>query len=136
LAVLCERGIAEKPWMRLTEAQQDRYSRHLLLEGLGGEGQERLVSSCVRVRGTGRCARWAARYLAASGIGILVLDDPAAAAECRELSPDTRVADASASTPRPDVELDLSRDSTPGGQSAAERGALAALAALRQLVRP
>ena len=26
--------------MRLTEAQQERYARHLLLDHLGGEGQE------------------------------------------------------------------------------------------------
>src|SRR2546430_1771290 len=74
--------------MRLTDAQQDRYSRHLLLDELGGEGQERLLSACVRVRGSSRAARWAARYLAASGVGTLILDDASAAAECRALSPD------------------------------------------------
>ena len=62
--------------MRLTEAQQERYARHLLLDELGGEGQERLRSSCVRVRGTGRAARWAARYLAASGVGHVSCTDP------------------------------------------------------------
>src|SRR5437764_15320495 len=77
--------------MRLTEAQQERYARHLLLDHLGGEGQERLLSSCVRIRGTGVAARWAARYLAASGVGTLILEDEAAAAECRELSPDVRI---------------------------------------------
>src|SRR5437899_3432974 len=77
--------------MRLTEAQQERYARHLLLDGLGGEGQERLLAASVRIRGSGRAARWAARYLAASGIGTLILDDPSIAAECRDLSPDLRV---------------------------------------------
>ena len=122
--------------MRLSEAQQERYARHLLLDELGGEGQERLLSSCVRVRGTGRAARWAARYLAASGIGALVLDDPAVAAECRELSPEVRLVGASDSGRLPDLELDLG-DLPPaaGDQPPAERGAGAALAALRQLVR-
>ncbi len=116
--------------MRLTQAQQERYARHLLLDELGGEGQERLLCSCVRVRGTGQAARWAARYLAASGVGILVLEDVAAAAECRELSPDVRILDPL--DVDPDLDLDLDRDAP----SPAERGAAAALAALRHLVRP
>ena len=87
--------------MRLTEAQQERYARHLLLDHLGGEGQERLLSSCVRIRGTGAAARWAARYLAASGVGTLILEDEAAAAECRELSPDVRILGPPRSSPRP-----------------------------------
>ena len=116
--------------MRLTEAQQERYARHLLLDHLGGEGQERLLSSCVRVRGTGAAARWAARYLAASGVGTLILDNEAAAAECRELSPDVRILD------DVDADLDLDPDHDHDFPSPAERGAAAALAALRQLIRP
>jgi hypothetical protein len=119
----------------LTEAQQERFARHLLLDELGGDGQERLLSSCVRIRGTGASARWAARYLAASGVGTLVLDDPAAAAECTGLSPDTRIVEAGSSR-APDLELDLSRDPASAPRSPAERGALAALAAVRRLVRP
>jgi hypothetical protein len=129
--------------MRLTEAQQERYARHLLLDHLGGEGQERLLSSCVRVRGTGQAVRWAARYLAASGVGTLVLEDEAAAAECRELSPDVRVLnplDPNVDLYRGlDVHLDLDLDLPPRAarrQPPAERGAMAALAALRDLVRP
>jgi hypothetical protein len=125
--------------MRLTEAQQERYARHLLLDELGGEGQERLLSSCVRVRGTGQAARWAARYLAASGVGTLVLEDPAARSECRELSPDARILGALALAP----DLDLAPDHAAAEEknnfffaSPAERGAAAALAALRHLVRP
>src|SRR5437660_8293187 len=93
--------------MRLYEAQQERYARHLLLGGLGGEGQERLLGACVRIRGAGRAARWAARYLAASGIGTLILDDPSIAAECRDLSPDLRVL----LDPDPEPDLDLECDS-------------------------
>ena len=120
--------------MRLTPAQQERYARHLLLDDLGGEGQERLLSASARIRGTGRAARWAARYLAASGIGILVLDDPEAARECAELSADVRIVRAGALQGQPDVTLDLG-DSVADGQGA-ERGASAALAALRHLVQP
>ena len=117
--------------MRLTEAQQERYARHLLLDHLGGEGQERLLSSCVRIRGTGAAARWAARYLAASGVGTLILEDEAAAAECRELSPDVRILGPPDLRPDLDLEPDLHL-----GASPPEVGAAAALSALRHLVRP
>jgi len=123
--------------MLLTEAQQERYARHLLLDELGGEGQERLLSSCVRVRGTGRAARWAARYLAASGIGALVLEDPAAAGECRELSPDVRILSPGDLERRPDLDLDVGASPpAESRQSPAELGAMAALRTLRHLVRP
>jgi hypothetical protein len=84
--------------VELTEAQQDRYSRHLLLPGFGGEGQERLLEACVRVRGAGQAALWAARYLAASGVGRLILEGPAAA-ECGAINPDVRVLSASEGAP-------------------------------------
>jgi hypothetical protein len=73
--------------MRLTPEQEERYARHLLLDGFGGEGQERLLALSVRVRGTGVAARWAARYLAASGVGRLAVDDPSWADELRALGP-------------------------------------------------
>src|SRR5438132_5927871 len=123
--------------MLLTEAQQERYARHLLLDQLGGEGQERLLSSCVRIRGTGRAARWAARYLACSGVGTLVLDDAATAEECRMLSPDLRVLGPPDLDRAPD--LDLDPDASPpaaGRQPPAERGAMVALRAVRQLGCP
>jgi hypothetical protein len=122
--------------MRLTEAQQERYARHLLLDELGGEGQERLLASCVRVRGTGTAVRWAARYLAASGVGTLIVDDGGAAAECRELSPDVRVLTSFDFAPARDPDLDLSLHLDLNPPYPAERGAAAALAAVRQLVRP
>jgi hypothetical protein len=70
----------------LSPAQQERYARHLLLDGFGGEGQERLLVASVRVLGAGLAARWAARYLAASGVGRLDVD-PAFAEECLALGP-------------------------------------------------
>src|SRR5205823_14735499 len=114
--------------MRLTEAQQERYARHLLLDGMGGEGQERLLAACVRLRGTGRAARWAARYLAASGIGTLLLDDPSIAAECRDLSPDLDVI--LDHDHDHDLDLDLDHEETKT-LSEATLGALAALRAVR-----
>src|SRR4051794_35133173 len=109
--------------MRLTAREQERYARHLLLDGLGGEGQERLLAARLRVRGGGVAARWAARYLAASGVGALALDDAESAGECRALSPDLHlVADATA-----DVMVE---DEGEGPAAAALRGAWAALRAM------
>ena len=121
--------------MRLTDAQQERYARHLLLDELGGEGQERLLDASVRVRGKGGLARWAARYLAASGVGTLILDDAAAAAECRALSPDVRLPDANEWRGTPDLDLDLSAGAGAYTSSPAELGAAAAMRAVRELSR-
>jgi molybdopterin/thiamine biosynthesis adenylyltransferase len=111
--------------VRLTERQQERYARHLLLDGLGGEGQERLLAAHVRVRGRGRAARWAARYLAASGIGWLALDDAAAAEECAALSPDVRLSR--------EADVDVAPEDEGGPAACALRGAWAALAAVRDV---
>ena len=121
--------------MRLTDAQQERYARHLLLDELGGEGQERLLGAWVRVRGTGPIARWAARYLAASGVGTLVLDDRAAAAECRALSPDVRLPDPNDCRRGADLELDLDEEDRSNESYPAEQGAAAAMRAVRELSR-
>src|SRR5437763_15252955 len=121
--------------MRLTDAQQERYARHILLDELGGSGQERLLEASVRVRGTGRAARWAARYLAASGVGTLVLDDRAAAAECRALSPDVRLPDPDEWSGDAGLELDLSGRDAAVESYPAEQGAAAARRAVRELSR-
>jgi hypothetical protein len=122
--------------MHLTDAQQERYARHLLLDELGGEGQERLLSACVRLRGSGRAVRWAARYLAASGVGTLVLDDPAAAAECRSLSADVRVLAPGEEDREPDLDVEPERTAFGRSRDAAEAGAALALHAVRELSRP
>lgn len=77
--------------MRLTPQQEERYARHLLLDGMTGEGQEKLLAASVALRGAGRAALWAGRYLAASGLGRLLVETEAIARECRELGPDSRV---------------------------------------------
>lgn len=52
-----------------------RYSRQILLPQIGIEGQERLLASRVLVVGLGGLGSPVAMYLAASGIGHLVLSD-------------------------------------------------------------
>jgi hypothetical protein len=58
----------------LTEPQIERYERQILLKEVGGKGQERLLAATVQVQGHGVGADEAATYLAAAGVGRLVLD--------------------------------------------------------------
>jgi molybdopterin/thiamine biosynthesis adenylyltransferase/rhodanese-related sulfurtransferase len=60
---------------QLTEAQRDRYSRHLLLPEVGEKGQERLLKSRVLCLGAGGLGSPAAYYLAAAGVGTLGIVD-------------------------------------------------------------
>ena len=47
--------------MNLTEEQIERYSRHIILQGVGGEGQEKILNSKVLIIGTGGLGAPAAR---------------------------------------------------------------------------
>ncbi len=60
---------------QLTDAQRDRYSRHLLLPEVGEAGQTRLLASKVLLIGAGGLGSPAALYLAAAGVGTLGLVD-------------------------------------------------------------
>ena len=121
----------------LSDAQQERYARHLLLDPLGGAGQERLLESSVFLdlpEDAAPAARWCARYLAASGVGTLYLRGPwadAAAEECRDLGPDARVVAGAPAGAVLRVALDGPLFVAPPGTAA--QGAEAALRALRWL---
>jgi len=60
---------------RLGPEQLERYKRHLLLDGVGVEGQEQLLASSVLLIGAGGLGSPAALYLAAAGVGRLGLAD-------------------------------------------------------------
>ncbi|MBY0283823.1 MAG: HesA/MoeB/ThiF family protein [Sphingomonas sp.] len=62
--------------MALSDAQLDRYARHLILKEIGGAGQARLLGAHVAVIGAGGIGSPAIQYLAAAGVGRLtVIDD-------------------------------------------------------------
>ncbi len=62
--------------MTLTDAQLDRYARHIVLRDVGGAGQSKLLDSHVMLIGAGGIGCPAIQYLAAAGVGtISVVDD-------------------------------------------------------------
>ncbi len=60
---------------QLTDAQRERYSRHLLLPEVGEVGQAKLLNAKVLLLGAGGLGSPAALYLAAAGIGTIGLVD-------------------------------------------------------------
>ena len=61
--------------MELTEQQIERYSRHIILQDVGGKGQLKLSKAKVLLIGAGGLGSPAGLYLAAAGIGTIGLVD-------------------------------------------------------------
>ncbi|SMF61266.1 HesA/MoeB/ThiF family protein [Allosphingosinicella indica] len=61
--------------MSFSDAQLDRYARHIVLKEIGGAGQSRLLSSHVLLIGAGGIGSPAIQYLAAAGFGRLTIVD-------------------------------------------------------------
>lgn len=61
--------------IELSDAQLERYARHVILDEVGEEGQARLLAARVLVVGAGGLGAPVLLYLAAAGIGHLTIAD-------------------------------------------------------------
>jgi len=61
--------------MSLSDAELERYARHIVLQRFGGAGQQKLKSASVAVIGAGGIGSGAIPALAAAGIGKLTIVD-------------------------------------------------------------
>ena len=61
--------------MKLTNEQLERYSRHIILNEIGGKGQKKLLEAKVLIIGAGGLGSPIALYLAAAGVGTIGIVD-------------------------------------------------------------
>jgi molybdopterin/thiamine biosynthesis adenylyltransferase len=62
--------------MVFTDAEVERYARHLVLREVGGPGQQKLKAASALIVGAGGLGSPAALYLAAAGVGAIFVVDP------------------------------------------------------------
>ncbi|MBQ5352114.1 MAG: ThiF family adenylyltransferase, partial [Bacteroidaceae bacterium] len=60
---------------QFTDEEKERYARHIILKGIGAEGQEKICKGKVLVVGSGGLGSPVLMYLAAAGVGTLGVVD-------------------------------------------------------------
>ncbi|MBQ9044514.1 MAG: HesA/MoeB/ThiF family protein [Oscillospiraceae bacterium] len=91
--------------MTLTDLEQQRYARHLVMPEIGEAGQARLKNARVLIIGAGGLGAPAAMYLAAAGVGTLGIAD-ADVVELSNLQRQLLHTDADLGRPKVDSALD------------------------------
>jgi hypothetical protein len=117
--------------MGLTDSQIERYSRQIVLPGVGGRGQERLLRARIRLIAEADYLEPALGYLAGAGVGRIALGLPGIPTQrehelrlrMRELNPDVEIETGRAAPG--EFELDLCLISGPASLAAALRPTLA-----------
>jgi len=61
--------------MEFTEQQIERYSRHIILQDVGVEGQQKIMEGKVLIVGAGGLGSPVTLYLAAAGVGTIGIID-------------------------------------------------------------
>lgn len=64
-----------KPRVEFTDDQIERYSRHIILPEVGGDGQRKLFAAKALIIGAGGLGSPAGLYLAAAGVGTIGIVD-------------------------------------------------------------
>jgi molybdopterin-synthase adenylyltransferase len=75
----------------LNDVQIERYSRQIVLPQVGGRGQEKLLSATIAILGSHDASRSAAVYVAAAGIGRLMVSAVPLVSELEGLNPDCHI---------------------------------------------
>lgn len=103
----------------LSDAELDRYARHIVLPQIGGAGQARLKAAHVVVIGAGGIGCPAIQYLAAAGVGNLtIIDDDVV--ELSNLQRQILFADADIGAPKAEVAAAAVRRINPHGSAHAK----------------
>jgi hypothetical protein len=92
--------------MVLTDTQIERYSRQIIVTGVGGRAQERLLASRVAIVAAPLDASGAVAYLAGAGVGRIVVHPVGDSAPYRALV--ERIGDLN-----PDVSVEIASDEMP-----------------------
>jgi hypothetical protein len=92
--------------MILTDTQIERYSRQIIVPGVGGHAQERLLASRVAIVAAPADASGAVAYLAGAGVGHIVMHPVGDGAPYRALV--ERIGDLN-----PDVSVEIASDEMP-----------------------